>query len=51
MRIVSFVDEGLGHSSYLIDLDNATALVVDPARLPSRHHARSVNAGHPANCR
>lgn len=32
--VVEFVDEGLGHSSYLVDLGDGTALVVDPARLP-----------------
>lgn len=32
--IEAFVDEGLGHTSYLVDLGDGTALVVDPARLP-----------------
>ena len=31
--VVEFVDEGLGHTSYLVDLGNGTALVVDPTRL------------------
>ena len=34
--VVSIVDEGLGHSSYVIDLRDGTALVVDPARFPDR---------------
>jgi hydroxyacylglutathione hydrolase len=36
VEIVSFVDEGLGHSSYLVDLGTRRALVVDPPRLPLR---------------
>ena len=44
LGIVSFVDEGLGHSSYLVDLGDGTALVIDPARLPTaqRDHARAA---------
>src|SRR6516165_11460125 len=34
-RITAFVDEGLGHSSYLVDLGGGGALVIDPPRLPS----------------
>jgi len=34
MEVVGFVDEGLGHSSYLVDLGDGTALVVDPPRFP-----------------
>ena len=34
-RITAFVDEGLGHSSYLVDLGDGQALVVDPPRLPA----------------
>lgn len=37
MEVVSFVDEGLGHSSYLVDLGDGRALVVDPPRLPLEH--------------
>ena len=33
-EIVSIVDEGLGNSSYLVDLGDGRALVVDPARDP-----------------
>jgi glyoxylase-like metal-dependent hydrolase (beta-lactamase superfamily II)/rhodanese-related sulfurtransferase len=32
--VLSFVDEGLGHSSYLVDLGDGRALAVDPPRLP-----------------
>ncbi len=36
MRVHEFVDEGLGHSSYVIDLGDGTAAVVDPPRFPDR---------------
>jgi hydroxyacylglutathione hydrolase len=36
-----FVDEGLGHSSYLIDLGDGTAAVVDPPRFPTEQLAAS----------
>lgn len=35
MRVHGFVDEGLGHSSYVIDLGDGTAAMVDPPRVPS----------------
>lgn len=38
-RIVAFVDEGLGHSSYLVDLGDGRALVVDPSRFPTGQRA------------
>jgi glyoxylase-like metal-dependent hydrolase (beta-lactamase superfamily II)/rhodanese-related sulfurtransferase len=31
---IAFVDDGLGNSSYLVDLDDGRGLVVDPARHP-----------------
>ena len=37
--IMSFVDEGLGHSSYLVDLGDGRALIIDPPRFPDRHLA------------
>lgn len=37
VRIVDFVDEGLGHSSYLIDLGDGSAAVIDPPRFPTEH--------------
>src|SRR5437867_809552 len=43
--IETFVDEGLGHSSYLVDLGDGTALVIDPARLPQRQIAAAENRG------
>ncbi len=45
MRVDHFVDEGLGHSSYLIDLGDGTAAVVDPPRFPTGHEDRARRAG------
>jgi hydroxyacylglutathione hydrolase len=44
-RIAAFVDEGLGHSSYLVDLGDGRALVVDPPRLPTAQLAAADGAG------
>jgi glyoxylase-like metal-dependent hydrolase (beta-lactamase superfamily II)/rhodanese-related sulfurtransferase len=43
--IVSFVNEGLGHSSYLVDLGDGTALVVDPARIPTAQVVHAAERG------
>jgi glyoxylase-like metal-dependent hydrolase (beta-lactamase superfamily II)/rhodanese-related sulfurtransferase len=43
--IVSFVDEGLGHSSYLVDLGDGTALTVDPHRIPELERAEAGRRG------
>jgi glyoxylase-like metal-dependent hydrolase (beta-lactamase superfamily II)/rhodanese-related sulfurtransferase len=43
--ILSVVDEGLGHSSYVVALGDATALVVDPARLPMRQRHMATERG------
>jgi glyoxylase-like metal-dependent hydrolase (beta-lactamase superfamily II)/rhodanese-related sulfurtransferase len=45
MDVVSVVDEGLGHASYVVDLGDGTALVVDPARLPVRQRAVAAARG------
>src|SRR5437879_4518788 len=42
---VSFVDEGLGNSSYLVDLGDGRALVVDPARHPAGYLAEASRRG------
>ena len=34
-EILSVVDEGLGHSSYVVGLGDGAALVIDPARFPT----------------
>jgi hydroxyacylglutathione hydrolase len=39
---VAFVDEGLGNSSYLVDLGDGRALVVDPARHPAGYLAEAA---------
>ena len=43
--IISFVDEGLGHSSYLVDLGDGRALIVDPSRLPDRQQTVAAERG------
>lgn len=37
MRVHQFVDEGLGHSSYVIDLGDGSAALIDPPRFPIEH--------------
>ena len=39
MQVHDFVDEGLGHSSYVIDLGDGTAAIVDPPRFPTAQEA------------
>src|SRR6266852_2850249 len=43
--IVGFVDEGIGHSSYLVDLGDGTALAVDPRRIPELEEAEANARG------
>jgi glyoxylase-like metal-dependent hydrolase (beta-lactamase superfamily II)/rhodanese-related sulfurtransferase len=43
--IVAFVDEGIGHTSYLVDLGDGTALVVDPRRIPELERAAAAARG------
>ncbi|MEW6475619.1 MAG: MBL fold metallo-hydrolase [Actinomycetota bacterium] len=43
--VVALVDEGLGNSSYLVDLGDGRALAVDPPRDPSRHLAAAERQG------
>lgn len=45
VRIVDFVDEGLGHSSYLIDLGDGSAAVIDPPRFPTAHETLAKRDG------
>ena len=49
-EIVTFVDEGLGHSSYLVDLGDGRALIVDPPRIPDRHIAAARARGLKIAC-
>src|SRR5690242_16127682 len=43
--ITAFVDEGLGHSSYLVDLGDGNALVIDPPRVPAAQLDAADRAG------
>lgn len=43
--IRTFVDEGLGHSSYLVDLGDGTAAIIDPPRFPIEHVAGARSSG------
>lgn len=45
MRVHEFVDEGLGHSSYVIDLGDGSAAIVDPPRFPAAQEALIVRSG------
>ena len=45
MEISSLVDEGLGNSSYLVDLGDRRALVVDPPRDATRHRRLADERG------
>jgi glyoxylase-like metal-dependent hydrolase (beta-lactamase superfamily II)/rhodanese-related sulfurtransferase len=45
VHIHEFVDEGRGHSSYLVDLGDGTAAMVDPPRFPDAHEALAVRQG------
>ena len=42
---VAFVDDGLGNSSYLVDLGDGRALVVDPARHPAGYLSEADHRG------
>src|SRR5947209_8052360 len=42
---IAFVDEGLGNSSYLLDLGDGRALVVDPARDTTPYLSAAEHAG------
>lgn len=42
---VAFVDDGLGNSSYLLDIGDGRALVVDPARHPAGYLAEADRRG------
>ena len=45
MKTHEFVDEGLGHSSYVVDLGDGTAAVVDPPRFPIAQEALADRLG------
>jgi rhodanese-related sulfurtransferase len=37
MRVIPFVHEGLGNSSYIVELDNGSAIAIDPDRSVARY--------------
>ncbi|MBI2710349.1 MAG: MBL fold metallo-hydrolase [Actinobacteria bacterium] len=43
--VVTFVDEGLGHSSHVVDLGDGGVLVLDPARLPTEQREAARRTG------
>jgi len=43
--VMALVDEGLGNSSYLVELGGRRALVIDPPRDPSRHLSAADRRG------
>jgi len=45
VKIASFLSEGLGHSSHLVDLGDGSALVIDPARLPTAQIDHATRVG------
>ena len=45
IRPVAFVDEGLGNSSYLVDLGDGRALLIDPAREAAPYLAAAERSG------
>jgi glyoxylase-like metal-dependent hydrolase (beta-lactamase superfamily II)/rhodanese-related sulfurtransferase len=45
IEVVPFVDEGLGNSSYLVDLGDGSALAVDPSRDPTPYLAEAKRRG------
>ena len=47
----TFVDAGLGHSSYLIDLGDGTAAILDPPRFPTEQLAAAAALGSPCGGR
>jgi hypothetical protein len=47
MRIHECVDEGLGHSSSVIDLGDDTTAIVDPPRSPMATRPCSSTASEP----
>jgi glyoxylase-like metal-dependent hydrolase (beta-lactamase superfamily II)/rhodanese-related sulfurtransferase len=45
VEITAFVDEGLGNSSYMVDIGDRRAIVIDPARDIRPYRARAETAG------
>jgi len=45
MHVIPFVDEGLGNSSYLVEVGEGLALAVDPGRDPAPYRAEAERRG------
>jgi glyoxylase-like metal-dependent hydrolase (beta-lactamase superfamily II)/rhodanese-related sulfurtransferase len=45
VEVHSVIDEGLGHSSYVVGLGDGTAIVIDPARFPDRQRRIAAGSG------
>lgn len=45
MDIQQFVDEGLGHFSYLVDVGNGLGAIIDPPRFAAQHIERARSVG------
>jgi glyoxylase-like metal-dependent hydrolase (beta-lactamase superfamily II)/rhodanese-related sulfurtransferase len=45
LRIHDFVDEGLGHSSYLVELGDGIAAMIDPPRFPAGQESLAERLG------
>jgi glyoxylase-like metal-dependent hydrolase (beta-lactamase superfamily II)/rhodanese-related sulfurtransferase len=45
VSLETFVDDGLGHSSYLVDLGDGSALVIDPPRFADAHERAAQARG------
>ena len=45
MKVIPFVHEGLGNSSYLVGLPDETALLVDPDRNVERYLRAAADRG------
>lgn len=45
MNVIPFVHDGLGNSSYLVELGDGTAAVIDPDRTTARYHRAAESRG------
>ncbi|MGD9890074.1 MAG: rhodanese-like domain-containing protein [Dehalococcoidia bacterium] len=45
MKVIPFVHEGLGNSSYLVELGDGTAVLIDPDRTTARYQAMAAAQG------
>jgi glyoxylase-like metal-dependent hydrolase (beta-lactamase superfamily II) len=45
VKVIPFVHEGLGNSSYLVEIGDGTAALIDPARTTARYQATAAAQG------